>query len=157
MARPAIERFWEKVNKDGPIMLHMNTPCWVWTGTTNRKVRGYGTLKIKDRHTYVHRFSYVIHKGPIGKNLQVLHECDNSLCVNPNHLKLGTIADNARERSKRGPGIKGWKQMYALSKPTKTLSDLSRLDIETILERYTAIAKDFDISLSDLRKITGQH
>jgi HNH endonuclease len=43
----------------------------------------------------------IIH-GPIIGNLDVLHTCDNTSCVRPDHLYLGTPADNAHDRDTRG-------------------------------------------------------
>ena len=90
-SRPSpLERFWSKVEKsDG---------CWEWNATRNH--RGYG--KFRDTpHSEVgsHRFSYVLHYGPIPEGMEVMHSCDNPPCVNPDHLSLGTSKDNAEDRT----------------------------------------------------------
>jgi hypothetical protein len=55
----------------------------------------------------VHRYSYELHKGPISEGLHVLHECDNKLCINPDHLRAGTHAENIRDAVARGLILSG--------------------------------------------------
>ena len=74
-----------------------NTGCWLWTGSLARK---YGRLRTgKNGEGWAHRISFEIHKGEIPKGLFVLHKCDTPACVNPDHLWLGTIADNNKDKS----------------------------------------------------------
>jgi hypothetical protein len=89
-----VERFWAKVERtDG---------CWLWTAATTN---GYGILSVKHRSRAplkAHRVSWEIHHGPIPGNMHVLHTCDQRLCVNPDHLWLGTNADNTADRVSKG-------------------------------------------------------
>lgn len=81
------------------LMYEPNTGCWIWTGaiTGNNK---YGALKISQNEAIkTHRLSYIIYKGEIPDGLLVLHNCDNALCCNPNHLRLGTQLENIKERT----------------------------------------------------------
>ena len=73
------------------------TNCWEWTGTTSG--RGYAATKVRKvgggwRNEYVHRVSWSIHKGPLPSGKHVCHHCDNIICWNPDHLFIGTNADN---------------------------------------------------------------
>lgn len=76
-----------------------DSACWAWTGYTD--VRGYGQLRVVDQTAYAHRFSYLLHVGPIPPGLDVLQTCEDRACVNPGHLVLGsTRARSAGERSR---------------------------------------------------------
>ncbi len=88
------ERFMEKVRK--------TSGCWIWTAS--RHVRGYGTFQIGRKAHKAHRVSYEIHIGPIPKDKNVLHKCDNPPCVKPKHLYSGNQVKNARDMMRRERG-----------------------------------------------------
>ena len=71
-----VARFWAKVNKDGPTMAHMETPCWVWMGA---KPRGYGVVAVGLTTRLAHRVSMMIAGVDPGDDL-VCHTCDNKAC-----------------------------------------------------------------------------
>jgi len=80
--------------------------CWIWTGSLSPK--GYGKLQIGNYHLRAHRVSYEVYVGPItDPELMVLHRCDNPSCVNPEHLRLGTNADNMKDKKDKGRSAKG--------------------------------------------------
>lgn len=74
--------------------------CWTWTGSKYRN--GYGWLKVFGKVVSAHRYSYELHKGPIPDGLHILHSCDVKDCVNPDHLRPGTHAENMLEAHDRG-------------------------------------------------------
>lgn len=85
-------RFWDKVNK--------TNHCWLWTGPL--KEGRYGSFYFRKKGDRAHRVSWVITYGDIPEGLCVLHRCDNTLCVNPEHLFLGTQLDNIKDRDDKG-------------------------------------------------------
>ena len=100
--RPVEDRFWEKVDKNGPIPDHCpeRGPCWIWMGS--RKDFGYGDFARDGRLWLAHRVSWEIHYGPVPDGIQVCHQCDNPSCVRPDHLFLGTQTDNVQDCLSKG-------------------------------------------------------
>lgn len=97
--KPAIERFWSKVDKNGP--LFRGTSCWVWIASRDRDGYPHGFLTGYDEERRpilqkAHRYSYETFKGAIPANLQLDHLCRNRACVNPDHLEPVTCKVNIR-------------------------------------------------------------
>lgn len=82
-----MQGFWNKVKKSTKVTSpHVDTPCWNWTASL--RGGGYGQVKCDNTVQYAHRVSWVLHEGPIPDGRNVLHECNNKICVNPKHLYL---------------------------------------------------------------------
>jgi hypothetical protein len=76
--------------------------CWIWTAIINKN--GYGIICIKRKRILAHRFSYEFHVKKIPEGMIICHRCDNPGCVNPNHLFIGTHADNIKDKLQKGRG-----------------------------------------------------
>lgn len=83
----SLDRFWVKVNKDGPVSSHRPElgPCWLWLGA--KDPHGYGTFWVSGRFVRAHRFAYQELTGPVAKGLYLDHLCRVRHCVNPDHLE----------------------------------------------------------------------
>jgi DNA-binding transcriptional regulator YiaG len=89
------KRFWSKVKR-------RPNSCWLWTGKPNDD--GYGLFYLDQARgvQLAHRVSYAFTFGPIPDGLLVLHRCDNTICVRPDHLFTGTHATNAADCVSKG-------------------------------------------------------
>lgn len=96
MAQSLEQRFWAKVNKDGPVPTHRPElgPCWLWTADIINS--GYGRIGRDGKTALAHRVAYELLIDPIPAGLEPDHLCRKPACVNPTHLELVTHRENMR-------------------------------------------------------------
>ena len=76
--------------------------CWLWTGSLGGPPSSiYGSYRFQRYTIRAHRFSYIAFVGDFDRELDVCHRCDIKICVNPEHLFLGTARDNLRDAVKK--------------------------------------------------------
>ena len=75
--------------------------CWDWTGAA--LPRGYGRFYFRGKPRYAHRVSVELFTcRQVADHEVVMHACDRPCCVNPDHLSVGSHADNMRDASAKG-------------------------------------------------------
>lgn len=135
------ERFLEKVIKD-------QSGCWLWNGAHGG--RGRPRMWNGKKAEYAARVSYELYKGNIN-NLYVCHTCDNGLCVNPDHLFLGTAADNSKDMANKNRSTKGSKNKHA------KLNENDILDIKhrrlVLKQQVNYIAKHYNVERRTITRI----
>jgi hypothetical protein len=141
-----LDRFWSKV--------HKTDTCWLWTAC--KAVNGYGQFS-SNRKTYkAHRISWELHFGEIEKNKNICHSCDIKLCVNPDHLFLGTQKENIHDmckknRQHRPTGVKN---------PKVKLTESQVLEIRELAKQKTnsivKLSKKFNVCKSTINYIINR-
>lgn len=143
----------EREEFDARYIPEPNSGCWLWLGMYQTG-KEYGLFCFRRETRKAHRASWEINHGKIPHEMHVLHHCDTPACVNPNHLFIGSHADNMADRGKKNrsrgplgeaaPAAKltedDVKQIRSSLKSTKTLAliyGVNKSTIERILNRTT--------------------
>jgi hypothetical protein len=117
---PVEVRFWRFVDKGS------RAPCWEWTGA--RQTTGYGVTSLTGGRASgrigAHRLSYQMHCGEIPEGMVIMHSCDNPWCVNPDHLSVGTHAENTADMHTKGRA----------NRPIGSQSSVAKLTEEAVRE-----------------------
>lgn len=136
------ERFWSKVDR--------RDTCWLWTGAVRRNGYGHCYFSLERRNTFPHRVAWELTYGPIPHGMLVCHICDVRHCVRPEHLFLGTHADNTRDMMAKGrdlfgqpPGAKGEAQWKA-KLTEKAVRDIRRRAAAG--SRQADLAREYGVS-----------
>lgn len=132
------------------------TQCWEWNGNKNKK--GYGNLGFRGKTSVkAYRLAYETWVGPIpaGNGYHgtvVRHVCDNPACINPNHLTLGTVADNNADAINRGRAVQPRGEQSGQAK----LTERDVLAIRSLHKDGTSVyqlARQFNMSETQLRRV----
>lgn len=134
------ERFWSKVNK--------YNKCWEWMGSKTSK--GYGDASYQNKNVKAHRLAWFFIYGKWPQS-NLLHSCDNPICVNPKHLREGTKYDNSKDMVERGRSTRGTKN------PQAKLNEQKVLEIRNLIGTlsYSKIAKQYNVSVSCVQGINN--
>ena len=148
-SKPVLDAFHEKYKVDP------KTGCWNWTASLMQT--GYGQFNPRNgKIVTAHRFSYQTHKGEIPKGMFVCHTCDNRACVNPDHLWIGTNAENLKDMREKGRAV------YSPQRGEDNHSSkISAKDAEFIFlscEKQSVLAEKFNLTQAAISAIqTGKN
>lgn len=152
----ALRRFLSKCDANGD--------CWQWSGSVTSK--GYGRFSYNGKAERAHRVSWLLHFGPIPDGMLVCHRCDNPGCVNPDHLFLGTAAENTMDMDAKGRRVNApltGDDHYARQDPSRVLrgeqSAPAKLTVQQVIairassETQTRLARRYGITQAAVSSI----
>jgi hypothetical protein len=119
--------------------------CWLWLAAKDKG--GYGQMRIGDRMVYVHRFSFEQFVEPLIIGNDVLHHCDNTSCVRPDHLFQGDDQDNATDRVNKNRGTRG------ITVPSSKLTEDRIRIIRSSSLPENVLAKAFGVSHTAINRV----
>ena len=150
-----IQRFWSKIDKDGPLpdqsveAYFGLDKCWTWNGSVHAD--GYGAFKASLMSLRAHRVSFAISAMDASPEI-VCHRCDNPLCVNPDHLFSGCQRDNHLDSVKKGRNACGERIGISKLTPEEVIS------IRNLFARgmkRLPIARAFNVNWSTIHNIVS--
>lgn len=134
--QPIEQRFWSKVNK--------TETCWLWTGASHQA--GYGVFRVNRQNVSAHRFVLEIQGKVIPQGYEACHRCDNPPCVRPDHLFIGTRADNMQDCIKK-------RRHSAKLTPEKVI-DIRKRRIEGA--SITSLASEYHVHIATIRHVINR-
>lgn len=136
-APPAFDRLFDRA-------MVMPSGCWEYSGFCN--ATGHGVLRFGQRTWLAHRLAYLLCVDDIPDGMCVCHSCDNPPCVNPEHLWIGTTADNTYD-------------MVAKKRHNRKLNDQAIAEVLQLLSQGTyhrVIAEKFGVTREAITKIANR-
>lgn len=142
--------------------------CWIWMCGEDKD--GYGQFSLQNKNIRAHRASWMVHVGDIPQGMCVMHRCDIPACINPHHLRLGTNAENTKDKMDKGRHRPASGDAHYLRRkpdaragdksPSAKLSSAQTEQVKKLLgvKPQTEIAKMFGVSRTCISAIsTGRN
>lgn len=114
---------------------------WMWTGSRFGLNREYGQVNLHKQRMGAHRAMWILLRGPIPDGLDLLHQCGQTLCINPAHLRPGTHKENLQE-AVDARGGKHW----APRGEQHPYAKLTQAQVDTIRRRQAEGALQSDLA-----------
>jgi hypothetical protein len=157
LERTLEDRYWDFVSREGLLIRHDLGRCWSWTGW---KQKGYGKLNAGNgtkRTLLAHIVSWDIHfpDQPRG-DLCVLHKCDNPECGRPEHLRLGTKADNNYDKVAKGRNVSPRGELSGHARFTEQQVREIRSTYSGARGELTALARRFGVTPTAIKSIVNR-
>lgn len=122
--------------------------CWHWIGDKNKNKIGYGCFYCRGTRILAHRYMWeLVNNQTIPDNMIILHKCDQPICVNPDHLILGTQQDNIKDM---------WTKNRGNTKLSFNDKNVIRAKYKNNNITLKEIAMEFDISFQRVSQIIHQ-
>ena len=125
--------------------------CLEWRASC--QTGGYGQIRIEGKYWLAHRAMWTAVHGPIPLDLQVLHRCDNPRCVAPDHLFLGTAADNLLDATAKGRHLPGFPAWATAKRRIRKLTDDQIRAIRADSRLLRLVAADYGIAVQTVSRI----
>lgn len=137
--------------------------CWLWEGCVNNM--GYGQITSGGSTLQVHRVAYEQLVGDVPDGVNVLHRCDTPRCWNPQHLFLGTHADNVADKVAKRRHVFGERHPWTGRKiavdehPSTKITDADMVDVRFLVGQWltqAAVAREYGVGQSCIsRRLSG--
>lgn len=142
------ELFFSKTKRAKPIQYYANEEgCYICTSHSPNRKNGYPRISSNGKRWRIARYIETLRRGTLPNGIVVRHICDNPLCINPDHLKIGTHADNMQDKLERGRMPLGEEHPFSKLK-THDIKIIRNSDISN-----TELARIFGVSKSTISSV----
>ena len=135
----------------------MDNQCLIVSGKYHKD--GYSRFSFKGRLELAHRVMYAVWRGLRMSDIKdkvVRHTCDNPPCVHPDHLVVGTQADNVRDMLDRGRGVQPKGSEHGMSKLTEAKVRLIRAEYNGKHGQKTQLARKYGVNVSQIANVVNR-